>query len=150
MYYFYIRGSYSVLEPAQIVGNHSRGMYSGETLEQLQEQNSQVVMLHLDECIEAIRDAARMPVELINKNTFDLFHRSNIMDESITSHGCSFKCREFNAADIVTCFASLTFNDHLIYATFRDVESLTHAQILSRVHDYIETTQTVNRETGIG
>lgn len=146
MYYFYIPGSYSVLEPVQLDGNQSRGMYSGETLEQLQVQNQKVVMLHLDDCFAAIREAARMPVEVINKSTFDLFHRSNIMDECSSHRGTTFKCREFNAADIVTCFASLTVNDQPLYATFRDVDSLTHDQILNRVGDVAETTPTVKHD----
>ncbi|HAT7542159.1 TPA: hypothetical protein JAW31_005415 [Citrobacter freundii] len=146
MYYFYIPGSYSVLEPVQMDGNQSRGMYSGETLDQLQAQNPQVVMLHLDECLSAIRDAARMPVEVISQSTFDLFHRSNIMDECNTNRGCTFKCREFNAADIITCFASLNVNDQQMFTTFRDIDSLTHDQILSRAHEFIEATLTANRE----
>ncbi len=145
MYYFYIPGSYSVLEPVQMDGNQNRGMNSGETLEQLQAQNAQVVMLHMDDCITAIRDAARMSVEVISKSTFDLFHGSKIMDECHSNRGCSFKCREFNAADIVTCFASLVMNDQPIYATFRDVDSLTHDEIISRASDYVETTMPENR-----
>ncbi|EDV4426345.1 hypothetical protein ZH29_004730 [Salmonella enterica subsp. enterica] len=144
MYYFYIPGSYSVLEPAQVDGNQSRGMYSGETLEQLKPQYPQIVMLHMDDCLTAIRDAARMPVEVISESTFDLFHRSKIMDECYSNLGCTFKCREFNAADIVTCFASVIMNDQTMFATFRDVESLTHEQILSRVRDFIDATMTVN------
>jgi hypothetical protein len=145
MHYFYIPGSYSVLEPVQMDGNQNRGINSGETLEQLQIQNTQIVMLHIDDCITAIRDAARMPVEVISKSTFDLFHRSKIMDECQSNRGCSFKCREFNAADIVTCFASLVMNDQPIYATFRDVDSLTHDEILSRAREYVETTLTANQ-----
>ncbi|MDT7267578.1 hypothetical protein [Citrobacter freundii] len=113
-------------------------------MEQLQAQNPQVVMLHLDECLTAIRDAARMPVEVISKSSFDLFHRSNIMDECNTNRGCTFKCREFNAADIITCFASLNVNDQHIFATFRDIDSLTHDQILSRAREFIDATMRVN------
>ncbi|AYN25518.1 hypothetical protein D8682_00695 (plasmid) [Buttiauxella sp. 3AFRM03] len=145
MHYFYIPGSYSVLEPVQVDGNQNRGMNSGETLEQLQIQNTQIVMLHMDDCITAIRAAARMPVEVISKSTFDLFRRSKIMDECQSNLGCSFKCREFNAADIVTCFAALVMNDQPIYATFRDVDSLTHDEILSRARETVETTLTANQ-----
>ncbi len=143
MYYVYIPGSYSVLEPVQFDGKQCRGMYSGETLEQLQVHNPKVVMLHHDDCFDAIRKAARMPVEFISKNTFDMFHRSNIMDEYRSERGTTFKCREFIAADIVTCFASLTVNDHTLFATFRDVDSLTHDEILNRVGNVFENTPTV-------
>ncbi|EJO8074355.1 hypothetical protein NUM25_003859 [Salmonella enterica] len=142
MYYFYIPGSYSALEPAQVDGYQSRGMYSGETLEQLKPRYPQIVLLHMDDCYAAIRDAARMPVELISESTFDLFHRSKIMDECYSHQGCTFKCREFNAADIVTCFASVNMNDQQMFATFRDVDSLTHEQILSRARDFIGATVT--------
>lgn len=98
----------------------------------------------MDDCLTAIRDAARMPVEVISESTFDLFHRSKIMDECYSNLGCTFKCREFNAADIVTCFASVIMNDQTMFATFRDVESLTHEQILSRVRDFIDATMKVN------
>ncbi|EOR7867353.1 hypothetical protein FYL99_RS19980 [Escherichia coli] len=144
MYYFYIPGSYSVLEPAKVDGNQSRGMHSGETLDQLKAQYPQIVMLHMDDCLTAIRDAARMPVEVISESTFDLFHRSKIMDECYSNQGCTFKCREFNAADIVTCFASVIMNDQRICATFRDVDSLTHEQILSRAREFIDAKMTVN------
>ncbi|VAK79282.1 Uncharacterised protein [Enterobacter cloacae] len=144
MYYFYIPGSYSVLEPAQVNGNQSRGTYSGETLEQLKPKYPQIVLLHMDDCFTAIREAARMPVEVISKSTFDLFHRSKIMDECYSNQGCTFKCREFNAADIVTCFASVIMNGQPIFATFRDVESLTHEQIISRARDFIDASMTVN------
>ncbi|ELO3286713.1 hypothetical protein QWS24_004330 [Escherichia coli] len=144
MYYFYIPGSYSVLEPAKVDGNQIRGMYSGETLEQLKPQYPQVVMLHMDECLTAIRDAARMPVEVISESTFNLFHRSKIMDECYSNQGCTFKCREFNAADIVTCFASVFINDQPMFVTFREVDSLTHDQILSRARNFIDFTMTVN------
>ncbi|EHD0299461.1 hypothetical protein JYY74_004309 [Salmonella enterica subsp. enterica serovar Enteritidis] len=144
MYYFYIPGSYSVLEPAQVDGNQSRGTYSGETLEQLKPQYPQIVLLHMDDCFMAIREAARMPVEVISKSTFELFHRSKIMDECYSNQGCTFKCREFNAADIVTCFASVIMNGQPIFATFRDVESLTHEQIISRARDFIDVSMTVN------
>lgn len=144
MYFFYIPGSYSVLEPAQVDGNQSRGSYSGETLEQLKLRYPKIVLLHMDDCFEAIRDAARMPVELIRESTFDLFHRSKIMDECCSNQGCTFKCREFNAADIVTCFASVIINDQPIFATFRDVDSLTHEQILSHARDFIDATMKVN------
>ncbi|EHJ0722317.1 hypothetical protein J5C73_004346 [Salmonella enterica subsp. enterica serovar Enteritidis] len=144
MYYFYIPGSYSVLEPAQMDGNQSRGTHSGETFEQLKHQYPQIVLLHMDDCFAAIRDAARMPVEVISESTFDLFYRSKIMDECYSNQGCTFKCREFNAADIVTCFASVIMYDKPMFATFRDVDSLTHEQIISRVRDFIEATMTVN------
>ncbi|EAZ6216312.1 hypothetical protein CDP76_21850 [Salmonella enterica] len=143
MFYFYIPGSYSVLEPVKMDGNTSRGEYSGETLEQLQVINPHVVMLHINKCVDAIRDAAKMPVEAISKNTFDLFQRAKIMDEYHSNGGCTFKCREFIAADIVTCFASVTVNDQPMCAMFRDVDSLTHEQILSRVCNFYNSTMTV-------
>lgn len=125
-------------------GNQSRGTHSGETLEQLKPQYPEIVLLHMDDCFAAIRDAARMPVEVISESTFDLFHRSKIMDECYSNQGCTFKCREFNAADIVTCFASVIMNDQPIFATFRDVDSLTHEQIISRARDFIDASMMVN------
>lgn len=144
MYFFYIPGSYSVFEPAQLDGNQSRGKYSGETLEQLKPQYPEIVLLHMDDCFAAIRDAARMPVEVISESTFELFRRSKIMDEYYSNQGCTFKCREFNAADIVTCFASVIIHTQPMFATFRDVDSLNHEQIISRAREHIDATMTVN------
>ncbi|TGB52866.1 hypothetical protein CRT22_23965 [Escherichia sp. E5028] len=144
MYYFYIPGSFSTLEPVEVIDKVKRGMYSGETLEQKKAHTPKVVILDLDGCLNAIRNAAKMPLELINQKTFDLFYSTSIMDEYITNRGCTFKCREFNAADIVTCFASVNVNCMSFYFTFRDVEALTHDQILDRTYEYIETTLLVN------
>lgn len=146
MCYFYIPGSFSVIEPVEVCDNVRRGKYSGQTLEQMRKHTPKVKILEMEDCLNAIRNAAKLPVDIISQKTFELFYSTSIMDESISERGCTFKCREFNAADIVTYFASVKINCMNVYFTFRDMDSLTHDQILARSYEHIESKLTVKPE----
>jgi len=131
--YFYIQGSFSALEQAELIGGEYHGKDSGQTLSQLKIIYPSLKVLTLEECVSAIREAAKLPVSAISQVTFELFKKTQIFDEAHSEIGSTFKVREFHAADIVTCFAMVIINREPHYFTFRDMETINHDQILSAV-----------------
>lgn len=131
--YFYIPGSFSASEQAELIAGEYHGKDSGQTLSHLKALYPSLKVLTLAECVAAIREAAKLPVSAISQATFELFKKTQIFDEAHSEIGSSFKVREFHAADIVTCFAMVTINRESHYFTFRDMETINHDQIVEAV-----------------
>ena len=131
--YFYIPGSFSAREQAELIAGEYQGKDSGQTFSELKAEYPSIKVLTLGECIAAIREAAKMPVTAISQVTYELFKKTQIFDEAHSGIGSTFKVREFHAADIVTCFAMVVINRETQYFTFRDMETIDHDQILEAV-----------------
>lgn len=131
--YFYIPGSFSAREQAELIAGEYHGKDSGQKLSQLKAEYPSIKVLSLAECVVAIREAAKLPVTAISQVTYELFKKTQIFDEAHSGIGSTFKVREFHAADIVTCFAMVVINRETHYFTFRDMETINHDQILTTV-----------------
>lgn len=147
--YFYTPGSFSVREQAELIAGEYHGKDSGQTLTQLKADYPSMKVLTLSECIAAIREAAKLPVTEISQVTYELFKKTQLFDEAHSGIGSSFKVREFYAADIVTCFAMVVINRETHYFTFRDMETISHDQILAEVLATKPDTYSLQTDTSI-
>ncbi|WP_303745507.1 hypothetical protein [Enterobacter hormaechei] len=145
--YFYIPGSFSAREQAELIAGAYQGKDSGQTFSELKAEYPSIKVLTLGECIAAIREAAKLPVTAISQVTYELFKKTQIFDEAHSGIGSTFKVREFHAADIVTCFAMVVINRETHYFTFRDMETIDHDQILEAVHSAKPDTYSLQTDT---
>lgn len=133
MLYFYVPGAYSVLEKAKFDKEVKyRGVDSGKSLSELTELYPSIKLLTMEACTEHIRSAARSDLEEIGKYTFMLFRESIIFDYHEDAIYTTFKCQEFMAADIATYFLSIRNGPEIRYYSFRDIDTLSHHDIISR------------------
>lgn len=131
--YFYVPGAYSVLEKATYDKEvRFRGEDSGKTFSELAETYPGIKLLTMEACEECIRAAAKSELEEISASTFSLYRESSIFDFHEDDHYSSFKCQEFVAADIATYVMSIMDSTGTRYFTFKDIDSLSHNEIISR------------------